>query len=79
MAQYKRLYRSRSDRMLGGVCGGLGEYLEVDPTVIRLLFVAAAFMGGPGLIAYLIMWMIIPEAPFGRHEEQELQGQEGRG
>ena len=61
----KRLYRSYSDRKIGGVCGGLGEYLNVDPTIIRLaaafLFVATGFV--PGIIAYVIAWVVVPEAP----------------
>ncbi len=59
----KRLYRSRTDRIIGGVCGGLGTYLNVDPTVIRLLFVLLAFAGGPGLLAYLILLILVPEEP----------------
>ena len=59
----KRLYRSRTDRIIGGVCGGLGAYLDVDPTVIRLLFVLLAFAGGPGLLAYLVMLILVPEEP----------------
>jgi len=59
----KRVYRSRLDRMVGGVCGGLGEYFEVDPTLIRLLFVLGALAGGPGVIAYLILLVIVPLEP----------------
>ena len=59
----KRLYRSRGERMLGGVCGGLAEYFNMDPTIVRLIMVLAAFAGGPGLVAYVILWVIIPEAP----------------
>jgi phage shock protein C len=57
-----RLYRSRSDRMIAGVCGGLGEYLNVDPVWLRLLFVVLLFATGFGFWAYLILWIIIPEA-----------------
>ncbi|MBS3750215.1 MAG: PspC domain-containing protein [Anaerolineales bacterium] len=58
----KKLYRSREDRMIAGVCGGLGEYFEVDPTLIRLLFVFGTFATGSGLLwVYLIMIIIIPE------------------
>ncbi len=60
----RRLYRSRTDRMLAGVCGGLGEYFGVDPTIVRLLMVLLALAGGPGLILYIILALIIPEAPF---------------
>jgi phage shock protein C len=61
--EVKRLYRARQDRMLGGVCAGLGKYLTTDPTVIRLVFVLLAMAGGPGLLAYLILWIVVPEEP----------------
>jgi phage shock protein C len=61
--QTKRLFRSRQDRMLGGVCGGLAEYLGLDPTVVRLVFLLLFFLGGQGLLVYLIMWLIVPEEP----------------
>jgi len=58
----KRLYRSKTERMLGGVCGGLGEHLNVDPTVIRLLWVLVTLISlGSGLLIYLIAWIIVPE------------------
>jgi phage shock protein C len=58
----KRLYRSKTERMLGGVCGGLGEHFNVDPTVIRLLWVLVTLISlGTGLILYLIAWIIVPE------------------
>lgn len=59
----KRLYRSRTDVMLGGVCGGLAKYLDVDPTVIRLAFVLLFFIGGGGFWIYLILWIIAPLEP----------------
>lgn len=58
----KRLYRSTKERMLGGVCGGLGEYFDVDPTIIRLIAVVFA-LSGAGVLAYIIAWIIIPEQP----------------
>lgn len=63
----KRLYRSRSKKMIGGVCGGLGDYFKIDPTLIRLLvFVVCMFTAiFPIAIAYIIAWLIIPEAPKG--------------
>ncbi len=63
--QIKRLYRSRKDRMFAGVCGGLSEYLVVDPTVVRLLTTVIALSTGVGamLLVYFIMMIIIPEAP----------------
>lgn len=58
---YKKLKRSRSNRMICGVCGGLGEYLNVDPTVIRILWVFCAFALGSGILAYIIAAIIMPE------------------
>lgn len=58
--EQKRLYRSRTDRVLFGVCGGLGKYFEVDPVIFRILFALSFFMHGIGLIAYLAMALIIP-------------------
>ena len=54
-----RLLRSQ-DRIFGGVCGGLAEYINVDPTVVRLLAVALTLLGGSGVLAYLICWTVIP-------------------
>jgi len=61
----KRIYRSTKDKKLGGICGGLGEYLNVDPTIIRLLTVVVALCTAiaPIVIGYIIAWIIIPEAP----------------
>jgi phage shock protein C len=59
----KRLYRSRTHRVIGGVAGGISEYLDVDPVLVRILFVVALFAGGVGVLAYLIAWIIIPEQP----------------
>ena len=56
----RKLVRSRSDRIIAGVCSGLGEYFSIDPTLVRLLFVFTALLGGPGLIAYLIFWVVVP-------------------
>ena len=63
MAQTRKLYRSRTDRKLAGVCGGLAQYFNADPTVIRVLFVVLALLGGPGLVIYLVLWIIVPEEP----------------
>lgn len=58
----KRLYRSRKDQRIAGICGGLGEYLEADPTLIRLLMVFGAVITAvfPMIFAYLIGWFIVP-------------------
>lgn len=55
-----RLYRSRTDQMIGGVCGGLGRYLKIDANIIRLLFVLLGLGNGAGLILYLALWVILP-------------------
>lgn len=55
-----RLYRSRTDRMVGGVCGGLGKYLGIDSTFVRLLFVLLALANGVGVLIYLVLWLIVP-------------------
>ena len=62
-AQYKKLYRSRDNRVLGGICGGLGEYFDIDPTLVRVLFVFGAFLGFPGalVLIYLLMLILIPQ------------------
>lgn len=64
MVGMKRLYRSKTDRKLAGVCGGLGEYLGVDSTVIRIIFIILGLPGGlPGILLYLVLWLIMPEEP----------------
>ncbi len=71
----KRLYRSRRDRKIAGICGGLGEYLDLDPTLIRLIMVFLGFLTGllPAILAYLISWAIIPLEPV----DKEAQKSEG--
>ncbi len=61
--QIKRLYRSAKDKILGGVCGGIAEYLNADPVLIRLIWAAAILVYGSGLLLYLIAWMIVPRNP----------------
>ena len=58
----KKLYRSTSDAMLGGVCGGLGEYFDIDSNLVRLVFIILAAPGGLGVFTYLALWLIVPEA-----------------
>ncbi len=57
----KKLYRSTKNKVLGGVCGGLGEYFDIDPSLVRLLWVLVVFMGGSGVLIYIILWVILPE------------------
>ena len=60
----KYLYRSSTNRKLGGVCGGLAEYFKIDPTIMRLLYILIIlFSVGFGIIAYVLMWIIMPERP----------------
>ena len=62
----KQLYRSRENRMIGGVCAGLGEFFGVDPTIVRLFFVfGAIFFGFPGalVLIYIVMLLVVPEMP----------------
>lgn len=61
---YKKLYRSVTDKMIGGVCGGIAEYFGIDPVIVRLVFVLAVIFGGSGILAYIILWIIIPQKPF---------------
>ena len=59
----KKLYRSKSDRKIGGVCAGLAKYLNIDVTIIRVIWAVAVLCAGTGLLAYLICAVIIPEEP----------------
>ena len=63
MQTTNRLYRSQSEKMFAGVCGGLGEYFGIDPTLVRLFFVLLALLGGHGVLVYLILWLIVPVRP----------------
>ncbi|HRD68894.1 MAG: PspC domain-containing protein [Legionella sp.] len=67
---YKRLWRSRKERKIAGVCGGLAEYFGVDPIWMRLIFVIFFLAGGAALFVYLVMWLIVPLEPL------DLPGQE---
>jgi len=57
----KKLFRSKKNRVIAGVCGGMGEYFNIDPTLIRLVWILFAFAVGSGILAYIIAWIIIPE------------------
>ncbi|PKP21923.1 MAG: PspC family transcriptional regulator [Bacteroidetes bacterium HGW-Bacteroidetes-20] len=58
---YKRFLRSKTDRKIAGVCGGIAEYFNIDSTLIRVLFAIAVIMGGGGILIYLITWILTPE------------------
>ncbi|MGM0419443.1 MAG: PspC domain-containing protein [Bacillota bacterium] len=63
MEDRKKLYRSRQERIIAGVCGGIANYFQVDPVLIRLLFILLFFGAGSGLLAYIVAWIIVPESP----------------
>ena len=64
--QDKRLYKSETNKVIGGVCGGLGEYFGIDPTILRIIAVVLIFAHGAGLLIYLIAWLCMPK----RRQEQ---------
>lgn len=59
----KKLYRSRKDYMIAGVCGGIAEYFDIDSTLVRLLTVLVVLIGGAGVIVYIIAWIVVPKNP----------------
>jgi phage shock protein PspC (stress-responsive transcriptional regulator) len=61
----KRLVRSSTDKKIGGVCGGLADYFDLDPTIIRVVWLLAFLCAGAGLLAYIILWIALPLAPTG--------------
>jgi phage shock protein C len=71
----RRLYRSRTQKVLGGVCGGLGDYFSMDPVWFRVGFVALALGGGSGVLIYLLMWLIVPEEPEGYTPSPAAKGE----
>jgi phage shock protein C len=73
----KKLYRSRKDSKIAGVCGGIAEYFNIDSTIIRLLAVITIFFGGGGIVSYLIAWLIIPLEPSGE-ESADFSRKTGR-
>ncbi|MBN2241141.1 MAG: PspC domain-containing protein [Acidobacteria bacterium] len=71
----KRLYKSRKNRVIDGVCGGIGEYLNIDPVLVRIVAVFFLFVGGSALIAYIVGMIIIPKAPIEAGETEENGGE----
>jgi phage shock protein C len=70
----KKLYLSRTDKKIAGVCGGFAEYLDMDPTLVRLIWVMTALFAGWGLLGYLIAWLVIPEEPLFQPSAISAQG-----
>ena len=64
MIRGKKLYRSQENRMIVGICAGIGEYFEIDPSLIRILWVLFSFAGGAGVLAYIAAYIIVPERPY---------------
>jgi phage shock protein C len=69
----KKLYRTQEDRMIAGVCSGLAAYFKIDPIIIRVLFVVFAIIGGSSILIYLILWILIPDAPDGSPEIELIE------
>jgi phage shock protein C len=63
MEPRRKLYRSRANRTIAGVCCGLADYFGVDPTLIRVIFVVLNVLGGAGIVLYLLLWIIVPNEP----------------
>jgi phage shock protein PspC (stress-responsive transcriptional regulator) len=61
-SHYRRIYRDPDNRILGGVCSGLGAYFNIDPLLFRLIFIGITLLGGAGVLLYLILWIVVPEA-----------------
>ena len=59
-----KMFRSRTNKMLGGVCAGLADYFGVDPTIVRILWAISVFVFGTGGLLYLLAWIIMPESPY---------------
>lgn len=63
MTESRRLYRSRTDRMIAGVCGGLSEYFGIDLMLVRIIWVVFTLSFGAGLLTYILIWLFVPEEP----------------
>lgn len=75
----KRLYRSRKNSVIAGVCGGIAEHFDIDPTLVRIVAVISIFINGIGLIAYIIGWIFIPQNPVSLTEEKPDKQKEKTG
>jgi len=68
----KKLYRSKEDKLIAGVCGGISEYFMIDPIWVRLAFIVGALIDGIGIVAYIIIWILVPENPTHRSNKQTV-------
>ncbi len=78
----RKLYRSKKDKIIGGVCGGIGEYFNIDPVLVRILWLFFTFLGGAGILAYIIAWVVIPyqeEKKAASKEESETEEEDKGG
>jgi len=75
MAETKKLFRSKQDKVIGGVCGGIAEYFKIDPVWVRLIAVLLIFFDGIGILFYIIAWIIMPENP-NQQETKKTKAQE---
>ena len=67
----RKLYLSNTDKKIGGVCGGLGEYFDMDPTLVRVIFILITLLSfGLGIIGYILIWMVIPRKPKNKESEK---------
>jgi phage shock protein C len=71
--QYHKLYRSKNHRVVAGVCGGIAEYFETDPALIRVIFAFLSLIGAGGLLLYIILWAVIPENPMQNEEHEHAE------
>ncbi len=74
---YKKLFRVRKNKVIGGVCTGLGEYFQVDPVLIRIAFVILGFIHLTGVFLYIILWIVIPEKNDAYYGEEDVVEEEG--
>jgi phage shock protein PspC (stress-responsive transcriptional regulator) len=73
-----RLYRSRSEKILGGVAGGFADYLKTDPLAVRLIFILLVILGGSGVILYILLWIFIPQKPIESFKEFQTMEQDDK-
>jgi phage shock protein C len=70
-----KIVRSESDRMIAGVCGGIAAYFDIDASIVRLIFIAVILLGGSGILAYLILWFILPNEHETNQQTEEIMKQ----